>query len=49
MMWDKGGDREVYTTGTMMSLKYNCDREAAEGVPDCPDGAGGAGGGNGRG
>ena len=36
MKWDKEGDgNEVYHPATMMTLKYNCDREA--GQPECPD------------
>ncbi len=39
MKWDKEGDgNEVFHPATMMTVKYNCDRDADPG--DCPDAAG---------
>lgn len=36
MKWDKKGDgKEVFHPATMMTVKYNCDREADPGL--CPD------------
>ncbi len=38
MKWDKEGDgNEVYHPATLMTLKYNCDRDADPG--NCPDAA----------
>jgi hypothetical protein len=36
MKWDKEGDgNEVFHPATMMTVKYNCDRDADPGL--CPD------------
>ena len=35
MKWDKGGGREVYHPATMMTVKYNCDRDVDPAPPEC--------------